>query len=335
MALTSSLGRPPLVLAAVVATLVTIALFVSVLRSMREPAPIRPRHDSERRRIRPARRDPREALALVGNALAATHDARALMPLILEVVTEATGARGGQLFQGTEEIGWFGTVGHGEPLGFDLTTGEDGDEATTLLLYPPKRGFRQETKSLAELLAAQAGIALENARLHERVQRQATTDELTELVNRRRFLEVLQTELERAQLFETPLTVVLADLDDFKQVNDEHGHLAGDHALKRFGSLLKVHLRKGDVAGRLGGEEFAVVLPETNLGEARFVADRMRDEVAEDVLELPEGERISLTASFGLAELEPGQSADQLLSRADAALYVAKAAGKNRIAVGE
>jgi diguanylate cyclase (GGDEF)-like protein len=317
-----------LVGAALLATLVTIGLFVWVLRSASEPAPAAQGHSAERRRMRSGKRDPREALALVGNALAATHDARALMPLILEVVTEATGARGGQLIQGGEEVGWFGTIGEGDPLELELTSDEDG---ATLLLYPPRHGFRKETRTLAEWLASQAGIALENARLHERVQRQATTDELTSLVNRRRFLEALQTELERAQLFEEPLSLVLADLDDFKRVNDEFGHQAGDHALKTFGGLLQAHLRKVDVAGRLGGEEFAVLLPETSLESAVSVAGRMRNALNEVPLRLPGGVELSLTASFGIAEIEPGQSAEQLLSRADAALYDAKAAGKNRV----
>jgi diguanylate cyclase (GGDEF)-like protein len=311
------------------ASLVTIGLFVWVLRSTGEPPPPARRHSAERRRVRPGKRDPREALALVGNALAATHDARALMPLILEVVTEATGAEGGQLLEAGEEVGWFGTIGGGEPLELRLTT--DPENGATLLLYPPRQGFRKETRKLAEWLASQAGIALENARLHERVQRQATTDELTNLVNRRRFLEALQAELERAQLFETPLSLVLADLDDFKRVNDEFGHLAGDHALKTFGGLLQGHLRKVDVAGRLGGEEFAVLLPETSLESAISVAGRMRNALNETPLTLPGGVELSLTASFGIAEIEPGQSAEQLLSRADAALYDAKAAGKNRV----
>ncbi len=285
--------------------------------------------------MRPAKRDPREALALVGNALAATHDARALTPLILEVVTEATGARGGALIQGGKEIGWFGDVGEGEPLEFMLMRGEDGIDRTMLLLYPPRRGFRKETRTLAEWLASQAGIALENARLHERVQRQATTDELTGLVNRRRFLEALETELERARLFETPLSLVLADLDDFKVVNDAHGHLAGDDALRTFGDLLEAHLRKVDVAGRLGGEEFAVLLPETDLEEATLVADRMRGALSAAPLRLSGGVRISLTSSFGIAELAPGQSAQRLVSRADAALYAAKAEGKNRVSIAD
>jgi diguanylate cyclase (GGDEF)-like protein len=328
-------GRPALVGAAVLTTLLALALFVSVLRAGRTRAPRRPPHGADRRRVPPAKRDPREALALVGNALAATHDARALTPLILEVITEATGARGGELIQGSEEIGWFGDVDKGEPLELVLTVGENAVDRTTLLLYPPRRGFRKETRTLAEWLASQAGIALENARLHERVQRQATTDELTGLVNRRRFLEALETELERARLFETPLSLLLADLDDFKRVNDAYGHLSGDDALRIFAGLLEAHLRKVDLAGRLGGEEFAVLLPETGLDEAALAANRMRAALSDAPLGLSNGAYVSLTASFGVAELVPGQSAQQLVSRADAALYVAKAAGKNRVSLAD
>lgn len=303
-----------------------------MLRSSRRAAALAQAH-VDRRRPHRSKRDPREALALVGNALAATHDARSLLPLILEVVTEATAARGGLLVQDGEEIGWFGEVGDTQPLELDLTDDDGESGSTTLLLYPPRRGFRKETAALAEWLATQAGIALENARLHERVQRQATTDELTGLVNRRRFLETLENELERSRLFETPLSLVLADLDDFKRVNDEHGHLAGDRALQTFGELVQTHVRKVDVAGRIGGEEFAVLLPATDADSATLVADRMRRALSESSLEIGPGSRISLTASFGIAQLGPGQASEQLLSTADAALYEAKSAGKDRVSL--
>ena len=126
---------------------------------------------------------------------------------------------------------------------------------------------------------------------------------------------------------------MLADLDDFKRVNDEHGHLAGDRALQTFGDLLRAYVRKVDVAGRLGGEEFAVLLPETDMDSAALVADRMRRALSESSLEVTPGSRISLTASFGIAQVAPGQASEQLLSRADAALYEAKSAGKNRVSL--
>ena len=323
-----------LIALAVLASVLTVVLLVWVLRSLR-PRPEAPigAHPRERRRSHASARDPREALALVGNALAATHNARALLPLILEVMTEATGSLGGQLVQGDEEIGWIGDVGaDGEPLAMDLTT-PDEDVTTTLYLYPPKRGFKDETRTLAEWLAAQAAIALENARLHEKVQQQAATDELTNLVNRRRFMEALEAELARARIMGSPLSVVLADLDDFKLINDRYGHHAGDQALKAFGEHLRMHLREVDVAGRVGGEEFAILLPETDTQAATAVAQRVRGALAETPIAVTGDERVSLTASFGIAELAAGQSADALLRLADVALYQAKGEGKNCVRV--
>jgi diguanylate cyclase (GGDEF)-like protein len=327
-----------LIALATAASLVTIILLWSLLRSLRnreaEPPPLQGQHHERRRTHAPAR-DAREAIALVGDALAATHNPRALVPLILEVVTEATGARGAQMIQGSEEAGWFGDVGgKGRPLTLDLTS-ESTDVDARLVLYPPAHGFDRETQKLAEWIAAQAGIALENARLHEEMRRQATTDELTTLVNRRRFIEALEVELERARMFGTPLTVVLADLDDFKRINDGFGHHAGDYALRAFGELLRDHVRDVDVAGRIGGEEFAVFLPETGATAAAAVASRMREALASSLITLPEGAQIRLTASFGIAESVAGQSTDELLRRADYALYEAKRAGKNRFNVAQ
>jgi len=317
-------------------SLITLALLVSILRTARRqdprPAPnTRLRH--ERRRAHPAAHDAREAIALVGDALAATHNPRALVPLILEVVTEATGARGAQMMHGGVEVGWFGEAGgRTRPLTLDLTS-ENSDADTRLLLYPPAGGFDKETQKLAEWVAAQAGIALENARLHEEVRRQATTDELTNLVNRRRFIEALETELERARMFDSPVSVILADLDDFKRINDEYGHHGGDRALTSFGELLRSQVRDFDVAARLGGEEFAILLPQTTAEAAAVVARRTRDMLAASPMTVSEHASVRLTASFGVAESAPGQTSDQLLRRADEALYAAKRAGKNRFVV--
>jgi len=320
------------------ASLVTLVLLLILLRSLREreleAPPLGERHHERRRTHAPAR-DAREAIALVGDALAATHNPRALVPLILEVVTEATGARGAQMIQDGEEVGWFGdTGGRGRPLTLELRS-ESAEVDARLILYPRGRSFDRETLKLAEWIAAQAGIAFENARLHDEVRRQATTDELTSLVNRRRFIEALEIELERAKMFGTPLSVVLADLDDFKRINDSFGHHAGDYALRAFGELLRDHVRDVDVAGRIGGEEFAVFLPETGLEAAAAVASRMREALASTRITLPEGAQIRLTASFGIAESASGQSTDELLRQADAALYEAKRGGKNRFTVAQ
>ena len=122
-------------------------------------------------------------------------------------------------------------------------------------------GLSPDATALAEWLASQAAIALENARLHHVVRRQALTDALTGLVNRRRFIEALDAEITRASRLGATLSVLLADLDDFKRINDRFGHAAGDEALRTFADLLRGQLRGIDTAARLGGEEFAVLLP--------------------------------------------------------------------------
>ena len=321
----------PLALLALVATLVTGFLLVSLVRSPNRSRGVGsgPAHRERRRAPVAGRREAREALALVGEALAATHNPRALMPVILNVITEATGAEGGRLLQEGEEVGWVGNLNGTPGVEFDLSA---GDETTTmkLVLHPPKGGFGEETTKLAEWLSSQAAIALENARLHDIVQWQAITDELTGLVNRRRFLDALRTEITKGQRLGARLSVVLADLDDFKLVNDGFGHHAGDDVLLEFADLLRAHGRDVDVAARLGGEEFAVLLPETGLEGASAVAERLRQSLADRRMRL--GERdVTVTASFGVAELEEGQSVDALLRAADSALYRAKERGKNRV----
>ena len=317
---------------AILATLVTATLLAWTLRAGHSTQAVdRPRKD-RRRPPQATHRDPREALALVGDALAATHNPRVLLPVILEVITEATDAGGGQIFVGAEEVAWIGRVGGltKEPLSLELGFSAEGD--TKLLLYPGADEFPTETRKLAEWLASQAAVALENARLHDVVQRQAITDDLTGLVNRRRFIEALQAEMERARRFGSPLTVVLADIDDFKRVNDGFGHHAGDVALRSFADLVRSHVRDVDVPGRIGGEEFAILLPETDVDGAASVAERMRQSLSSVTVPVSDDQRVSITASFGVAEHRPGQSGDDLLRVADAALYRAKAEGKNRVA---
>jgi diguanylate cyclase (GGDEF)-like protein len=315
---------------ALAATVLTVVLLVWTLRS-REVRATGSRAKRDRRRpAQVAHRDPREALALVGDALAATHNPRVLLPVILEVITEATGARGGQIFVGDEEVGWIGDVGGPEtPLTLDLGFSTEGE--TSLLLFPPGGGFADETGTLAEWLASQAAVALDNARLHDIVQRQAITDDLTGLVNRRRFIEALEAEIERARRFGSPLTVVLADLDNFKWVNDGFGHHAGDIVLRSFADLMRSHIRDVDVPGRIGGEEFAIVLPETDRNGAESVAERMRESLSSVPIPVSDDQSVRVTASFGVAELVDDQSGDDLLRSADTALYRAKAEGKNRV----
>jgi diguanylate cyclase (GGDEF)-like protein len=313
---------------AVLATLATVLLLLWSLRGRRAPA--EPARSDRRRPSSAEHGDPREALALVGDALAATHNPRVLLPVILEVITEATGALGGQIFAGGEEVTWIGEVGGGrKPLSLGLGFSTDGE--TALLLFPPDGGFSKETRTLAEWLASQAAVALDNARLHDIVQRQAITDDLTGLVNRRRFIEALDAEIGRARRFGSALTIVLADLDNFKQVNDEFGHHGGDVVLRAFADLIRSHVRDVDVSGRIGGEEFAILLPETDRAGAARVAERMRRSLNSVSIAVSEEHSVRAASSFGVAELGPEQSGDDLLRVADAALYQAKDEGKNRV----
>lgn len=323
--------RAPMLALAVVATLTTLGLLVWTLKSGSPRLPAERVRQDRRKPHQATHRDPREALALVGDALAATHNPRVLLSVILDVTAEATDARGGQIFVGGEEVAWVGQIGSADPGQLSLALGFSPDGETRLVLYPPEGGFDAETKTLAEWLASQAGVALENARLHDVVQRQASTDDLTGLVNRRRFIEALQAEIERARRFGSLLTVILTDLDDFKRVNDEFGHHGGDIVLRSFADLMRSHMREVDVPGRIGGEEFAILLPETDAEGAASVAERMRQSLG--AVSLPvEGDRsVRVTASFGVASLQAAQSGDDLLRAADAALYQAKADGKNRV----
>ena len=273
----------------------------------------------------------REAVALVGDALAATHDPEALLPVILQSSIEATGAVGARLVSGGTEVVRAGKPDEGgKPLALKLGTDEQG--IGKLMLYPPRGGsFDGESEQLAHWLAAQASIAIENERLHRTVKRQAITDELTQLSNRRRFTETLAVEVRRAERFGDPLSLVLADLDDFKQINDRYGHQAGDEVLRRFADVLRENVRDFDLPVRYGGEEFAVLLPETGLDGGEQLARRLQTALLR--LRLPEigGDRPPVTASFGVAAFPAARSAEELLSAADGALYQAKAAGKNRV----
>jgi diguanylate cyclase (GGDEF)-like protein len=287
------------------------------------------------RDVRPSEADEgrvHEAVALVGEALAATHDPEALLPVILQSAIGATGAAGARLVSGGNEVMRAGDPEAGaRPLALRL--GSDDETVGELLLYPPREGaFDHESEQLAHWLAAQASIALENERLHRTVKRQAITDELTQLANRRRFTETLAVEVRRAERFGDPLALVLADLDDFKQINDRYGHQAGDEVLRRFADVLRENVRDFDLPVRYGGEEFAVLLPEADLAGGEQLARRLQTALLR--LRLPEigRDRPPVTASFGVAAFPQARSAEEILSAADGALYRAKAAGKNRVA---
>lgn len=180
----------------------------------------------------------------------------------------------------------------------------------------------------AEDITSKLAIEKENERL-------ACIDHLTNLSNRRDFITKAAAELSRAQRYNAPLTVLMIDLDHFKNINDCFGHHVGDRVLAAFAEKLRHCVREVDLTGRLGGEEFAVLLPNTGTSEATDVMNRLREELAEAPIADTDQHSIFLTISVGLAELTPGiASVEAFLSKADSALYAAKRNGRNRLCIG-
>lgn len=166
---------------------------------------------------------------------------------------------------------------------------------------------------------------------HEEIYRLSTVDGLTQVFNKRYFIDTLERELSRARRYDRPLALMMFDIDHFKRCNDTYGHRAGDHVLRHMADLVRQRARKVDVVARYGGEEFAVVLPEIDLGGAAQFADSIRALVEQQEFSF-EGRTIPLTISIGVSELDPSIAhADDLISRADARLYKAKQTGRNRV----
>ena len=169
--------------------------------------------------------------------------------------------------------------------------------------------------------------------LYEEARVLSLIDELTSLYNRRHFIEELGRELERTRRYEKPFCLMIIDIDHFKRYNDTYGHQAGDGLLREFAKLVKAAVRRADVAGRYGGDEFVVVMPETTEAAAHRIAERLRCATQEHTF--PENETRpsgKVTASIGIAEFaSDGRDLQQLVKEADAALYRAKELGRNRV----
>ncbi len=194
--------------------------------------------------------------------------------------------------------------------------------------------FAESEINLAQALANQAAIAVENAQLFELTRDLSNTDELTGLANRRHFQEAFQRELAQAQRFPSHFSLIMADIDHFKAFNDNHGHLTGDVALKKVASIILLNTRGIDLVGRFGGEEFVILLPKTTKEGALAAAEKLRQSVEQEAFT---GDRqgqtaARLTLSLGVATF-PTDSKDsyQLIDRADRALYRAKQAGRNQV----
>jgi len=270
----------------------------------------------------------RDVTSRFSEALGATHDAEQLMPLILEAAMEATSAAGGVLVGTSGSLVKAGFPEKGtERLEVPLQAGSIN--FGSLLLFGAE--FSEEDRMTAVSLASHAVVALDNARLHRIVERQALVDGLTGLANRRQCEETLEDELARVERFGGSLAVVVADLDWFKDINDRHGHPAGDTVLREFAVLLEETVRDVDLAGRWGGEEFVLVLPGTDVAGGAQLAERIRVALAGRTVLAVDGSPIPVTASFGVAAIPPAKTASELFAAADAAMYQAKRAGKNRV----
>jgi diguanylate cyclase (GGDEF)-like protein len=280
--------------------------------------------EEERRRLR-------ETTLRFGEALAATHDIDQLLRVIVETAVQATGATRGELTEGGAVLIALGGDREDAKLEFPLVAGRD--TFGTLVLYG--EAFTSDQRESAGWLVGHAVIALSNAQLHRTVEQQALVDSLTGLANRRLCSAALEKELARAQRFEEPLTLVLADIDDFKLINDRWGHPTGDEVLKDFAELLSDSVREIDLAGRWGGEEFVLLLPGTDLEGGRQLAERIREALGSQRLVAPDGEEIDVSASFGVASFPAVAGQNQLVAAADAALYEAKRLGKDRVVVSE
>jgi len=197
-----------------------------------------------------------------------------------------------------------------------------------------KNAFDEEDLNFVELLAKETAIAIERSLLYEEIKNLSVIDALTNLFNRRKMEEDLRNELERSKRYTRPLSILMIDIDYFKNYNDFHGHQKGDELLRKIAELLRKNLRAIDKVYRYGGEEFLVMLPEVDKEGALACAERLRRKVEQEPFEGEEQSQPSgkITISIGVASYPlDGDSIEKLIEAADSALYRAKALGRNRV----
>jgi len=193
-------------------------------------------------------------------------------------------------------------------------------------------GLHESDLPAVSLFASQVAAALQNAKLLAEVGRMAITDDLTGISNRRYFFEVAEKIFSQAKRYKKPLSILIVDIDHFKKFNDTHGHMVGDQILQGMTHLMSGAMREADLIGRYGGEEFSILLPETDLGDAMHVAERLLNRVANTPIETEAGP-LMVQLSIGAAEMgKETPDLHTLIIRADQAMYMAKNAGRNRVA---
>jgi diguanylate cyclase (GGDEF)-like protein len=193
-------------------------------------------------------------------------------------------------------------------------------------------GFTREDIALVEMLGQLLGASIGNIAMFERIQLQARSDGLTGLVNHKTFYEVLERELWRSRRYGEQISLIMIDVDNLKHINDTFGHKAGDKVILEISRRIKESIRQIDTAARYGGDEFAVILPNTSQADAMVVAERMVAVVSSSPLAWKKDE-IPLSISVGLGQYSGDDSPDDIASKSDKALYAAKQSGKNTVKI--
>lgn len=193
------------------------------------------------------------------------------------------------------------------------------------------QGLSQEDEEKVSILGHQFSLALRRIKLYQEIEKTAITDSLTELCTRRYALERFKEEVRRSKIRKIKMSLLMIDVDFFKTFNDTYGHLTGDQILRELGAIIKENIREIDIAGRYGGEEFAIILPDTDREGAQFAAERIRRAVEQAAIKVYDT-TLKVTVSIGIATFpEDARESEELTDKADSALYIAKKMGRNRV----